>query len=316
VGKGGDQPEFIVRVLGKTNDSTEDQKAVLAALERAFNAGWVQESSVASEVGSRMTIRYGGDDKSIAEIESVLAGIQDIRVSPALDEKTFYVQFASLDQAMIDQLEAQLTGKSFKVLSNETVGPKVGGDLKTQGFVALALTLGLILVYVAFRFDLAFAPGAVLSLFHDVWIVIGVFVLFRKEFNVQMIGALLTIIGYSLNDTIVIYDRIRENMRRYRRKDLMLLINDSINETLGRTISTSITTLLAMLPFLVFGGPVIRDFAIAMVIGIFAGCYSTIYVAAPMILLMEDLKPVLGRWIAPFSLAPAGEKKDGSGVAS
>ena len=162
-----------------------------------------------------------------------------------------------------------------------------------NGFVASMLVL--VLAYIAFRFDLAFAPGAVLALFHDVAITIGIFVIFHREVNLPIIGALLTIIGYSLNDTIVIYDRIRENMERYRRTDLQNLINKSVNETLNRTVNTSLTTFLAIVFFLLWGGPVIQTFAMAMLIGVVVGTYSTVYVASPMILVMQDLKPRIAK---------------------
>jgi preprotein translocase subunit SecF len=182
----------------------------------------------------------------------------------------------------------------------------VGGELRRKGFLAIGATLALILVYVAFRFDLAFAPGAVLALFHDVSIVVGIFVITGHEFNLPMIGALLTIIGYSLNDTIVIYDRIRENMRRYRRADTARLINDSINETMTRTLATSFTTGVAMLAFLFLGGPVIETFALAILLGVVFGTYSTIFVASPTILLMEDLRPHLAK------LVVSGDDSEGS----
>jgi preprotein translocase SecF subunit len=154
---------------------------------------------------------------------------------------------------------------------------------------------------VSFRFDLSFAPGAVLALFHDVTIVTGVFVLMQREFNLPMIGALLTIIGYSLNDTIVIYDRIRENMTKYRRGQLPNLINASINETMSRTLATSLTTALGMSAFLLLGGPVIQTFSLAILLGVFVGTYSTIFVASPTILVMQDLRPWMERVFSPLS---------------
>ncbi len=191
-----------------------------------------------------------------------------------------------------------LGDQKFEVLSIEAVGPKVGADLRRQGLIAIIASLGLVLIYVAFRFDLAFAPGAILALIHDVSVTAGLFVLLQLEFSVPMIGALLTIVGYSLNDTIVIYDRIRENRDRYRRGDLTALINTSINETLSRTLTTNFTVTLSVFAFLFFGGPVIRNFAIAMLCGVIFGTYSTIVVASPMIIVMEDLKPWLSRFVA------------------
>ena len=162
------------------------------------------------------------------------------------------------------------------------------------------------LIYVAFRFDISFSPGAVVALFHDVSLTIGVFVLTNiggqgLEVNLAIIGALLTIVGYSLNDTIVIYDRIRENTDRYRRKDLPDLVNVSINETMARTLATSVTTFLAISPFLFLGGSTIQTFAFAMLLGVIFGTYSTIYVASPMILVMQDVKP----WLSKIVVLPS-----------
>ncbi|MCA9294832.1 MAG: protein translocase subunit SecF, partial [Phycisphaerales bacterium] len=196
-----------------------------------------------------------------------------------------------LAQQITENLQGALGNREFEVLSIDAVGPKVGSELKRQGVTSVAATLGLVLLYVAFRFDVAFAPGAIIALFHDVSVTIGIFTLLQLEFNLPMIGALLTIVGYSLNDTIVIYDRIRENQDRYRREETIKLINVSINETLSRTLATSGTTLMAIVAFLVLGGPIIQNFAFAMFLGIIFGTYSTIYVASPMILVMEDMKP-------------------------
>jgi preprotein translocase SecF subunit len=167
--------------------------------------------------------------------------------------------------------------------------------------MSLVATLALILVYVGFRFDLAYAPGAVLALIHDVSVTIGIFILLGKEFNLTMIGALLTILGYSLNDTIVIYDRVRENRERYRSQDLEGLINGSINETLTRTFATAGTTMVSTLAFMFVGTEVIRDFVLAITLGVVFGTYSTIYVASPMILVTERLRPRLQALMAVAS---------------
>ncbi|MFK7929867.1 MAG: protein translocase subunit SecF, partial [Myxococcota bacterium] len=207
--------------------------------------------------------------------------------------------------------------RTFEVLSIDAVGPKVGGDLRTQGMLAILATLALVLLYVGFRFDIAFAPGAILALVHGVSITVGIFVILQREINLPMIGALLTIVGYSLNDTIVIYDRIRENQERYRRKDMADLINVSINETMARTLATSVTTFLAIVPFIIFGGEflqgffpglpsagdVIWAFAFAMLLGIVFGTYSTVYVASPTILVMEDVKPWLMKLLPNIGVA-------------
>jgi preprotein translocase subunit SecF len=164
--------------------------------------------------------------------------------------------------------------------------------------VSLVATALLILVYVAFRFDVEYAPGAIVALFHDVSMTLGVLVVLQLDFSLQSVGALLTILGYSINDTIVIYDRIRENKDRYRASDIRTLINKSVSETLARTITTSFTVFIALLAFLIYGGPVLRDFAITMLCGLVFGTYSTVYIASPLIIYTTDLKPWLQRMIA------------------
>jgi preprotein translocase SecF subunit len=166
----------------------------------------------------------------------------------------------------------------------EFVGPKVSEDLLWGGIQATVYALIAILVYVWFRFEWQFAVGAVVALIHDATTTLGLFSLFGLEFNLTTIAAILTIVGYSVNDTVVIYDRIRENLRRFKAMPLPELIDRSINETLARTVMTSLTVLLALIALVVAGGPVIRGFTIAMLWGVLIGSYSTVYVASPMIL--------------------------------
>jgi preprotein translocase SecF subunit len=179
---------------------------------------------------------------------------------------------------------AERFGQDISYRRVEFVGPKVSEDLLWNGTQATVYALLAILAYVWFRFEWQFAVGAVVALVHDAVTTIGLFALFGLEFNLTTIAALLTIIGYSINDTVVIYDRVRENLRRYKAMPLPDLIDLSVNETLARTVMTSLTTLLALLALVAFGGPVIRGFTVAMVWGIVIGTYSTIYVASPMVL--------------------------------
>ncbi len=169
----------------------------------------------------------------------------------------------------------------------ESIGPRVGAEMRAAGFRSVALACVLILIYVWFRFDLRYAPGAVAALIHDVIITAGVFALLGLEFNLQVLAALLVVIGYSLNDTIVIYDRIRENLGLRGTTHLEEVVNQSINQTLARTLLTSLTTMVVVLALLVLGGPVIRDFALALMIGVVVGTYSTIYVASALLIRIE-----------------------------
>ena len=175
----------------------------------------------------------------------------------------------------------------------EFVGPQVGDELREQGGLAMLLALGLVMLYIAFRFQFKFAIGAVVALVHDVIITLGFFSVLGMEFDLTVLAALLAVIGYSLNDTIVVSDRIRENFRKIRRVDPVEVVNISLTETLGRTLVTSLTTMLVLLALAIFGGEIIHGFAIALIIGVAVGTYSSIYVAANVLLAMgvskEDL---------------------------
>jgi preprotein translocase subunit SecF len=169
----------------------------------------------------------------------------------------------------------------------EFVGPQVGEELTEKGIMAVIYSMVAILFYVAWRFELRFAYGAVLALIHDLGITIGFFSLMQKEFTLVVVAALLTVIGYSLNDTIVVYDRIREEIKRFKSKDLTFIINEAVNRTLSRTLITSMTTLLVLMALLIFGGEVIHDFALTLFLGVLIGTYSSVFVASPIVLLLN-----------------------------
>ena len=169
----------------------------------------------------------------------------------------------------------------------EFVGPRVGSELRSDGLKSLAVACVLILIYIAFRFSARFAPGAIIALVHDIGITAGIFVILGLEFDLRVLAALLAILGYSLNDTIIIYDRIRENMELRTKFDLVDVLNQSVNQTLARTVLTSGTTMAVVLSLWIFGGEVIRPFAIAMAIGIVVGTYSSVFIASPTLLLLE-----------------------------
>ena len=165
----------------------------------------------------------------------------------------------------------------------EVVGPKVSSELIKAGVIAIVVAVFAMLVYIWFRFEWQFSLGAVIALIHDVLLTLGIFSLLQLEFNLSIIAAILTIVGYSMNDTVVVYDRVRENLRKYRKKEIIDLLNISINETLSRTIMTSVTTLLALLSLYIFGGSVIKGFTFAMIWGVLVGTYSSIFIAAPLL---------------------------------
>ena len=169
-------------------------------------------------------------------------------------------------------------------VSVESVGPKVSGELIQTAVIAVVLAIGAVLIYIWLRFEWQFAVGAVAALIHDVSLTIGVFSIVQIRFDLAIIAALLTIVGYSLNDTVVVFDRVRENLRKFKKRPLQLVMNVSINETLARTVMTSVTTLLALIALFVLGGDVIRGFIFAMIWGVVVGTYSSIFVASAILL--------------------------------
>ena len=189
-----------------------------------------------------------------------------------------------------DEIFAALQAASFEVelLRSEFVGSVVGEELREQGGLGLLLALGIVMLYVAFRFQFKFSIGAVVALVHDVLIVLGIFALFDLDFDLTVLAAVLAVIGYSLNDSIVVSDRIRENFRIMRTNDPLKVINDSINQTLSRTLATSVTTLLVLCAILILGGELIYNFALALTIGVAVGTYSSIYVV-PIVLLAMNI---------------------------
>jgi preprotein translocase SecF subunit len=208
----------------------------------------------------------------------------------AVDQATREIAASPGMTAVIDRLTLAMQQHlgAHEILSVEYVGPQVGDDLRRDGLTSLGIaTLG-ILAYIAFRFSSRFGPGAVVALVHDVAITAGIFAIFQLEFDLSVLAALLGLMGYSLNDTIIVYDRIRENMSIHTKHNLVDVLNRSVNETLSRTLLTSLNTLATVLCLLLVGGEVIFGFALAMVIGIVVGTYSSIFVAAPILLYLEQ----------------------------
>ena len=220
------------------------------------------------------------------------AGYQNAQVQNIGSERDIVIRVppvAGVDQSVVgDEVYAMLAQNysGTELLKSDYVGPAVGQDLTQQGALALLIALLLVMVYIMFRFTGKFALGAVFALVHDIVIVAGVFSIMRWTFNLPELAALLAVIGYSLNDTIVVSDRIRENFRAVRRGTAMDVINYSLNQTLGRTLVTSLTTLLVLVALLIAGGEQLFGFAIALTIGVIVGTYSSIYIAASSLLLL------------------------------
>tara|TARA_Y100000591_G_scaffold196517_1_gene170112 strand:+ start:312 stop:1196 length:885 start_codon:yes stop_codon:yes gene_type:complete len=208
----------------------------------------------------------------------------DISVKKFGNDKDFLIKFENKDNKkdIIEQIRSNLDksyGNTFDFRRVENVGPKVSAELLRSGVIAITVALTVMLIYIWIRFEWQFSLGAIIALFHDVIITLGLFSLLNLEINLSIIAAVLTIVGYSMNDTVVIFDRVRENLRKYSDIKIFELTNISINETLSRTLITSITTLLALLSIFFFGGEILRGFSLAMIFGVIFGTYSSIYIA-------------------------------------
>ena len=190
---------------------------------------------------------------------------------------------ASQDLTAVQVLRDEL-GEDFDIRRVEIVGPQVSAELIQTGILAVVVAISCMLIYIWFRFEWQFSVGAVLALVHDVVLTIGIFSLLQLDFNLSILAAILTIVGYSMNDTVVVYDRVRENLRKFKKMSLNELLDIAINETLSRTVMTSVTTLLALVALYVLGGEVIRGFTFAMIWGVIVGTYSSIFIASPLLM--------------------------------
>ena len=236
-------------------------------------------------------------DKSSANITKIRdsfnqMNLGDVSVKNFGNETDFVVKFEkqnSNDPKFIEEIKTKLSNSigtvDFRRVEN--VGPKVSAELLRSGVIAIALSLAAMLLYIWIRFEWQFSLGAILALFHDVIITLGVFSVFSLEINLSIVAAVLTIVGYSMNDTVVIFDRVRENLRKYSDVKIFELTNISINETLSRTIITSVTTLLALLSIFIFGGEILKGFSLAMILGVIFGTYSSIYIANPVLVSLK-----------------------------
>ncbi len=279
---------YMLRVNETSAITEEVQAAIESRLTSALGDVTVLQYKV-SPGGDKISLRLSGP-ADVAVIRGAIEGEGDNGVSVrevtrfgGTAEHRFEASLVGVGDAVFQDLQATFGERAPAApLRIEWVGPKAGEQLRDAAIQSLLYAVAFIMVYVAFRFDLRFAPGAVLALFHDVVITVGIYVLVQKEMNLTTIAALLTILGYSINDTIVIFDRIRENMGRYKDKSLAELINISSSQVLSRTLMTSATTLVSVSAFFVFGTSVIQDLSFALFIGISVGTYSSIYEAAPM----------------------------------
>lgn len=250
--------------------------------------------------GTIIEVKPISEPADVASIRSQISGLGlgDVQITEVTDidgEKSILIRIQQQEGGETAQQDAiakvrAAFGDTVEFRRVEIVGPRVSGELAFNGAIGMAVALFGILIYIWFRFEWQFAVGAIVSTLHDLIVTLGFFALFKLEFNLASIAALLTIVGYSLNDTVVVYDRIRETLRKYKRMPLTELIDRAINETLARTTVTGLTTLLALGSLYLFGGEVISDFVLAMMFGVLIGTYSSIFIAAPMLIYFK-LRP-------------------------
>ncbi len=283
--------QFLIRVERIALLTKEKAEQIRAGVASAMPG--LQSLRFDPEVGDKLdfTFRQPVDENALREaVEKQGTAVKEVR--PLLSREGQDREYTVITQGTGDKIGQALRDKygqdQVEVVRTDYVGPQVGKQLRVDGVLAVLYAMGMILVYVGFRFDFRFSPGVVIALIHDAIITLGFFVVSRHEFNLTSVTVILTVVGYSVNDTIVIYDRIRENAKRHKGMPLRDLINLSINEMLGRTILTSGATALSLVGLLVYGVGTIWDFAAAMLVGIISGTYSTWYIASPMTIWLEE----------------------------
>jgi preprotein translocase subunit SecF len=242
--------------------------------------------------GTALEYRFS-ENVSVDKLQKVLAnaGIDKATVAYLGSEREVIVRTPPLADAEFDRILAAIrlaeADKTVELRASDKIGPQVAGELRDHAVYAVLVSLALLLIYISFRFQFKFAVGAIAALMHDVIIVVGIFAMMKWEFSLNVFAAVLTVIGYSLNDTIVIFDRIRENLKRLRGQDPLTVINISLTQTLERTLITVLTTLIVVLALFFFGGEVIHGFATALIIGLVVGTYSSIYIASNILLKLK-----------------------------
>ena len=240
--------------------------------------------------GTLIELRTQDNQTNVATLRRVFSkmNLGDVNIKKFGQDSDYLIKIEKKDTSsnIIELIKEDLTnsiGENFTFRRVENVGPKVSSELLKSGITAILLSLAAMLFYIWIRFEWQFSLGAIIALFHDVLITLGLFSLLNLEINLSIVAAVLTIVGYSMNDTVVIFDRVRENLRKYSDIKIFDLTNKSINETLSRTLITSITTLLALVSIYLFGGEILKGFSLAMIFGVIFGTYSSIYIANPIL---------------------------------
>lgn len=300
---------YLLRLGGVTQLTAESAVTAKTALEALGGITNFHADVQNGLINFRATQKLDAD-KVRQAVSSSGTGVKEVRdLGSAQGGGEDYQAVASgMADRITSAMAKGLEQADFTVQRVDYVGPQVGNQLRNKGIAALLYAMVAILVYVAFRFDFKFGPGALVAMVHDVIMVSGYYLISRREFNLTSIAVLLTITGYSINDTIVIYDRIREEMARYKGKPLPEIINIAVNDTLSRTILTSGVTALSLVGLLIFGVGEIWDFAMAMLIGIIVGTYSSVYIASPLTIWLDQRaakKSAAGRAPKSAGLSPA-----------
>ena len=283
---------FLIRVGRIALMTQEDVDRVVGAVKDQYPLEGIPHFN--PEVGDKIDFQFKGapptTDALRQAVESAGVKVREVREEAGLAAGTR--SFAVITQGIQDKVERDLSERFAQarpeVRRVEYVGPAVGRELRNQGAKAVLYAMALIVVYIGLRFDFRFSPGVIIAIVHDAIITLGYFAFSGREFNLTSVAVILTVVGYSVNDTVVIYDRIRENQGKYKGKKLSDLVNLSINEVLGRTFLTSFATALSLVGLLVLGVGTIFDFAMGMLVGIVSGTYSTWFIAAPMTIWLEE----------------------------
>ena len=294
----GDPNEYLIKVE-KVDESGIASSKLLEALElvapgRGWRAVSVKElppDYASGFEGGNLIVVEADSVPPLGELETSVkeAGVGIVEATmEASNRIAMNLPYQGVEAKAAEKLKAELVDafpeREIEIRRTETVGPKVGEELKNRAWAAIVISIFGILIYISWRFEFKFAVGAIVALIHDVVITLGIFSILNKEISLAIIAAFLTIVGYSLNDTIVVFDRIRENFSLRRKESYGTMVNISINESLSRTIITSLTTLIVVLFLIFMGGEVIRDFAFALMVGILVGTYSSVYVASPILI--------------------------------
>jgi preprotein translocase subunit SecF len=300
VGNDAETNRFLIRVQEVTVLSEQDKDAIRQRMCLVPENGAVQQGCPPAASASEIKFSPGGDKifgrydvaPDLAAIKAQLVGAHGIELragekNPLVTSERDHrveIQLKSRGDQLLDGLRAQLGASRVPEVADrvEWIGPKAGAQLRDAAIKSIAIACFFIMAYIAFRFDLRFAPGGIVALVHDVGIAMGAMIIARKEITLSTVAAMLTIVGYSITDTVVVYDRIRENLGKHRNMSFAQVINLSVSEMLGRTIITSGTVVLSLVAFLFWGTGALKDFAFALLVGVAVGTYSSIYVAAPI----------------------------------